>query len=88
MVGAALMFMKNSKFDCSMGFARNDKKMEIMNARFGAKAHGIVYRFGLSCSVVIFEKEQVTLPLIARTQQQIEALWRDRTNHLPELELK
>lgn len=85
-LGVAINFMGLSCFDASMGFSRQDTKVDILTTRFGTKLYGTVYRFGIPCSVVLVEKSGIQRHPIAKTQETVERLLQNRENHLPHLE--
>lgn len=85
-LGLGFHFMANSCFNATIGFSRQDTKVDKMTTRFGAQLFGTVERLGIPCSVVFVEDHQVKPHPITKTQEKIEQLWNQRINHFPNLE--
>jgi hypothetical protein len=85
-MGLGITFMKNSIFDATIGFSRQDTKVDKLSTRFGSELCGTVDKFGIPCSIVLVESHRVVPHPISRVQEKLDQLWSGRTNELTHLE--
>ena len=87
-LGLGFRLMANSRQNATIGFSRQDTRVDQMTTRFGAELKGTVERLGISCSVVFLEDSKLTDHPVKKTQEQIDLLWKTRINQYSEIERK
>jgi hypothetical protein len=87
-LGLGFTLAANSICNASMGYSRQDNRMDVMTTRYGATLNGTVTRFNLPCSVVFLDTEKMIPHKISKIQSSIESLWNNRINEVQGLERK
>lgn len=81
-LGVSLEFMREYGYGGAMGFSRQDIKTDKVTMRFGFQKHGEVERFGLTCSIMMIEPEQIVAHPIRPTAEKVAFLWANRIDHI------